>query len=153
MANHDLPSRVAEQFGISAGRVHVTGTPDVPPPPPLNAKAKEKDVQRLLVKWAWNHPDTRLHLLRSIGNDGRRVFAKGRVPGTPDLLLPVPSGSFGALWLELKRPSGDLSDNQHDQMQALERFGHAVDVAWTPKQGAFVLRNYLYDPASFLSGW
>ena len=123
------------------------------PPRGTAANAKEHDIQCVLVEWAWAHDDARIRALRSFPNDGPTSYAKGRVAGTPDLLLPVSSGSFGALWVELKRPGGDLSASQYEQLQLLQRMGHAVDVAWTTQQAAFAIENYLYDPSSFLSGY
>jgi len=116
----------------------------------------EGDVQADVIAWAWSHPDERLRLLRAYPADGPRVFASGLVQGTPDLLLPVPSGDWHMLWLELKHPTrqgADLSRAQYVEMRRLIDAGHAVDIAWTPQQAKWVLTSYLTDPDSFLPGY
>jgi len=151
--------QAAKQYNIDVERVsdqcagEQVGARPKPPPRQTSANANEHDIQRVLVKWAWAHDDPRIRALRSVPNDGPTSYAKGRVAGTPDLLLPVPSGSFGALWVELKRPGGDLSASQYEQLQLLQRMGHATDVAWTTGQAAFALCNYLNNPETFLSGY
>ena len=116
----------------------------------------EGDVQEAVVRWAWAHTDERLRLLRAYPADGPTVYAYGLVKGTPDLLLPVPSGEWDMLWLELKHPTrsgADLSCDQHAEMKRLMRAGHAVEVAWTVEQAQWVLLHYLTDPDTFLSGY
>ena len=116
----------------------------------------EGDAQEEVVRWAWGHRDERLHLLRAYPADGPRVYAYGLVSGTPDLLLPVPSGEWHMLWLELKHPTrerADLSRDQHAEMKRLLRAGHAVEVAWTVDQARWVLLHYLNDPHQFLPGY
>jgi len=116
----------------------------------------EADVQQSVVQWAQAHPDKRLRLLRAYPAGGPTVYAAGLVKGTPDLFLPVPSGPYAMLWLELKHPTrsgADLTPQQHAEMRRLHEAGHAVDVAWTASQARWVLTSYLGDPNAFLSGW
>jgi hypothetical protein len=116
----------------------------------------EGDVQQAVIRWAWSHPDERLGLLRAYPADGPRVFAAGLVQGTPDLLLPVPSGTWAMLWLELKHPTrsgADLTTAQYTEMRRLMDAGHAVEIAWTAEQARWVLTSYLDDPDTFLPGY
>lgn len=120
------------------------------------AGMREEDVQEKVVRWAWNHDDTRLHLLRAYPADGPTVYAAGLVNGTPDLLLPVASGTWPMLWLELKHPTdprSDLRPVQYAEMRRLIDAGHAVEIAWTVEQARWVLTSYLDDPDTFLPGY
>jgi len=113
----------------------------------------EAAMQGHLVTWAHGHNDERLHMLFAVPNENPKHYSRGVAAGIPDLCLPVRSGVYGALWLELKRPGNDLRPSQYKQMQRLDKSGQATEVAWTLSQARFVLLSYLRLPGTFLSGY
>jgi hypothetical protein len=150
---------VADLYGIDASRVEdqTSGGSTAAQKQAQSAREssegyREADLQRDVVTWAWGqgHP---LDLLRAFPNDGPRQYAFGVVSGTPDLLLPYPSGDYGALWLELKVGTNDLSAAQYEQMRALHAAGHCTAIAWTLAQARHVLTCYVEAPSECLSGW
>lgn len=124
----------------------------------------ESMIQQDVIRWARRNEDryVGLKLLHSIPNEGfadlpgvtaaNRV-AMGVVSGMPDLHIPVASGRFSALWLELKRPGNDLNPNQYRRLKQLHDYGNAVEVAWSAEQAIFVITHYLESPEFFLSGY
>jgi len=153
------PDRVDDQ---TAG---ADGTPSRSEP--LSSKAEnptEAAIQKDVVRWARRHKQLypALGLLHSTPNEGMAdlhpATAKKRKKlgvrnGMPDLHLPVPSGDWPALWLEMKRPGSDLEPHQYRRLVELEEYGNATEVAWTAEQGIWVLRTYLDAPSDFLSGY
>lgn len=120
----------------------------------------EQMIQKEVVAWCRANATDRPELayIYSQPNEGRRDQSRGwrdmgMKAGVPDLILPVPSGDYGALYLELKANENDLTTGQWTTMMMLRDAGNAVDVAWSAEQAIFVLRNYLDDPDSFLSGY
>ena len=95
--------------------------------------AKEADEQTALFKWAAfntaKYPE--LNLMYAVPNGGSRnpieaahLKAQGVKPGVPDICLPVPSGRFTALYIELKRrKGGKVSEAQRGWIAALNRVG------------------------------
>jgi len=95
--------------------------------------AKEAQEQTTLFEWARlsiiKYPE--LELLFAIPNGGSRnpieaahLKAQGVKPGVPDICLPVPSGRFTALYIELKRRKGGrVSEEQKGWIAALNRVG------------------------------
>ena len=93
----------------------------------------EAEEQAALFRWAaysrGKYPE--LELLYHIPNGGsrnlleaRNLKAQGVKPGVPDICLPVPSGRFTALYIELKRSSGGrVSEAQRGWIGALNRAG------------------------------
>lgn len=93
----------------------------------------EAQEQEALFRWAQysrvKHPE--LDMLFHIPNGGSRnlieaahLKAQGVKPGVPDICLPVPSGRFTALYIELKRrKNGRVSDAQRGWIAALNRVG------------------------------
>jgi hypothetical protein len=120
------------------------------------ASMDEATLQEYIVEWAHTHPDERLHYLLHIHNEAAgKTRTSGIRAGVPDLFLPVASGAYPGLWLELKRPAADndLSVSQYAEMRRLMREGYAVEVAWTLGQARAVLDCYLDDPDNLLPGY
>lgn len=65
-----------------------------------------------------------------------RLKAEGVKAGMPDVCLPLPTATAGALYIELKVPAGPgqragrESDSQADMRRRLTMFGNDVRVAW-----------------------
>ena len=93
----------------------------------------EAQEQEALFRWAAysrvKYPE--LELLFHVPNGGGRnlieaahLKAQGVKPGVPDICLPVPSGRYTALYIELKRRKGGVvSDAQRGWIAALNRVG------------------------------
>ena len=98
-----------------------------------SAVPTEAQEQEALFRWATysraKYPA--LDLLFHVPNGGGRnlieaanLKAQGVKPGVPDICLPVPSGRFTALYIELKRREGGrVSDAQRGWIGALNRVG------------------------------
>jgi hypothetical protein len=159
MKTMGVEETVADLYGIDASRVEDQTSGGCRPAQEQAQSAreasegyKEADLQRDVVTWAWGqgHP---YDLLRAFPNDGPKQHAYGVVSGTPDLLLPVPSGDYGALWLELKVGTNDLSPAQYKQMRRLHAAGHCTAIAWTLAQARYVMTCYVEAQCECLSGW
>ena len=98
-----------------------------------NAAPTEAQEQEALFRWAAysrvKYPE--LALIYHIANEGKRsgltgyrLKLQGLQPGVPDICLPVPSGRFTALYIELKRRNGGrVSEAQRGWISALNRVG------------------------------
>jgi hypothetical protein len=78
-----------------------------------------------------------MELLFAIPNGGDRrpsvgasLKAEGVKQGVPDLFLPIPVGFYPGLFVEMKRPSGLVRDDQLDWHEKLRKQGYAVVVAF-----------------------
>ena len=113
----------------------------------------EGDEQATLFTWAGmqkaKYPE--LRLLFHIPNGGSRrpveaarFKAEGVKAGVPDLFLPVPSGSWHGLFIELKRQKGGrVSDKQRQWLTDLEREGYRAELAFGWKDAAEIILDYL----------
>jgi len=72
-----------------------------------------------------------------------RLKAMGVRPGVPDLLLPIPSGNWSGLAVELKSPTGRLSPAQAAWLDRLEQAGYLVAVCRSIDQFKAVVDRFL----------
>jgi hypothetical protein len=170
----DIESEVAETYGVDPERVHDqaasnstghaakvdTTASSAPPASERTSRPSEQMIQKEVVAWAKRNVATwpALAMLYANPNEGRRHPGRGWADmglsaGLPDLVLPVPRGDYGHLYLELKAPGNDLTAQQHAMIKRLIALGNAADVAWSTPQATFVLRNYLEAPGTFLPGY
>lgn len=85
----------------------------------------------------------------AIPNGGRRSLTEaikfkrcGVIPGVPDLCIPIPSGSYHGLYIELKRKvGGKASDSQIEWLAYLRKMGYFADIA----NGFDEARNIVID--------
>lgn len=113
----------------------------------------EAQEQEALFRWAQysraKYPE--LDMLFHIPNGGSRnpveaahLKAQGVKPGVPDICLPVPSGRFTALYIELKRrQNGRVSDAQRGWIAALNRVGCQAVVCKGWDEAREVIEQYL----------
>ena len=70
--------------------------------------------------------------------------AEGQRQGVPDLTLPVPSGSYHGLFIELKRVKGGrVSPEQKDWLAFLSGQGYRAEVCKGAVEAIAVINEYL----------
>lgn len=67
----------------------------------------------------------------------------GVKPGVPDLFLPVPSGRYHGLFIEMKKDGGVASDDQLWWQEHMKTNGYAAAVCYGWQKAAEVLLWYL----------
>lgn len=114
----------------------------------------EAQHQANVIKWS-QQPHIRsrwpeLALLFHIPNGGTRDAVEGRHlkqqgvrSGVPDLCLPVPSGRYHGLFIELKTETGRASVNQKWWIERLEAAGYFARVCHGWQAAAALLEWYL----------
>lgn len=113
---------------------------------------REHDEQAAVIAWArimvGRYPD--LRWLASIPNGGlrdkataARMAAEGVNAGIPDLLLAVPRGHYHGLFVELKTPTGRLSDAQAAWLAHLRAVGYMAVVAVGAQAAIDAITHYL----------
>ena len=118
-------------------------------------KSAEHKIQVESVDWfRLNYPDL---LLFAIPNGAKfggdkflaslewaRLEAEGAIPGTADLLLAVPSGDLGGLFIEMKAgKKGRQSDTQKEFEQAAIRGGYGYALCLSVRDFQNAVRQYL----------
>lgn len=64
--------------------------------------------------------------------------------GVPDICIPIPSGSYHALYLEIKRvKGGKVSDNQILWLSYLREKGYYADVGYGFDEAKDIIVHYL----------
>lgn len=74
---------------------------------------------------------------------GAQMKALGVKPGFPDLILPVGSGLFPGLVIEMKSATGSTSDTQKEWLTHFEAQRWAVRVARSAQEARTILCSYL----------
>lgn len=85
------------------------------------------------------------------GNGGSRHYLEavklkrmGISSGYPDLFIPIPSGSYHGLFIEMKRTvGGKVSELQKDWLNYLEKVGYYAKVAYGAEEGKKIVTEYL----------
>lgn len=114
--------------------------------------ASESAEQQALFRWAeymsGRHPEIRL--LYHIPNEGKRsratgarLKAEGLKAGVPDICLPVATGKYHGLYIELKAGRNTATDKQKEWLAALCAHGYCTAVCWGWEQAAAVITDYL----------
>lgn len=121
----------------------------------INPCPLEHDEQVALMEWAGiaSRSIHALALLFAIPNGGERhkavaakLKAEGVKPGVPDLCLPVPSGDYHGLFIEMKRIRGSkTTSDQLEWIEALRKQGYRVEVCNGWEAAKDVLLEYLSD--------
>ena len=75
----------------------------------------------------------------------RRVALKraGVRKGVPDIVVPVPCGSFAALYIELKIKPNKPSPEQLDLISRLNQAGNFATVAWSADEAIELMKLYV----------
>lgn len=117
----------------------------------------EAEEQAEVIRWAklqvHNFPE--LALLYHVPNEGRHNVAyrsklarMGLKKGIPDLVLPVPNGQYHALYIEMKKSDGHISDIRPDQIEKIKlltNYGNRAVVAYGYMQAINEILRYLRD--------
>ena len=118
-----------------------------------NGTLSESEEQKIIFKWAEYstsaHPE--LSTLFAVPNGGSRNYLEaynlrlqGVKAGVPDICLPVPSGEYHGLFIELKRTKGGiLSEAQKEWIEMLNRNGYLAVVAKGANDAIKVISDYL----------
>lgn len=120
-----------------------TTTRNVVKPKPLT----ESQEQTLLATWL----DKRRIKFFAIPNGGSRHYLEaislrrgGVKRGVPDIFIPISSGSYHGMFLELKRVKGGVvSEEQKDWIAYLAEAGYFVSVCYGFEQAKDVVLHYL----------
>lgn len=117
---------------------------------------EEHRIQSALFKWArYSAAETPvLRLMFAIPNGGARdaitgaiLKAEGVKPGVPDVFLPVASGPFHGLFIELKSAKGRASPEQREWLTALRERGYATALCHDLGEAIDTVSRYLAGEA------
>ena len=120
---------------------------------PSQDKTTEHDEQVMLFRWAEQNLDRWdgvLAYMFSIPNGGQRhvavagkLKAEGVKPGVPDVFLPVSSGSYHGLFIEMKVGKNRPTDNQVRWIKRLRKLGHRAVVCYSADEAIEIVKEYL----------
>ena len=113
---------------------------------------EETENQIALFEWAklnkGRFPE--IEAMYHIPNEGKRsqrfgaeLKSMGLRKGFPDVCLPVPRRESGALYIELKAPSGTISKEQMEWIRLLNDLRNSACVCYGWETAAKVITDYL----------
>lgn len=117
----------------------------------------EAAEQIKLFRWAefYSGKYPLLKMLHHIPNGGSRnkieaanLKKQGVKSGVPDVCLPVPSGKYHGLYIEMKYGNNKPTDNQEDWLKNLSEQGYATKVCYSWEEAAKTICCYLGIPYS-----
>lgn len=115
-----------------------------------NMKKSETTEQIALFQWAERETAIvpALALMYHVPNEGKRtngaiLKAAGLKKGVPDVCLPVPSGGFHALYIELKFGRNKTSEEQDAYMELLRQQGNETAVCYSAQEAKDKILDYL----------
>lgn len=112
----------------------------------------EDDEQICFFDWLdWQQKnDPRLFAIYHPANGGfrapktaRRLKKMGVKPGVPDICVPIPTGKYPGLYIEMKVKPNKLTDSQILFTSLLHSLGHCVRIAWSAQEAIDILKRYL----------
>ncbi|WP_195940943.1 VRR-NUC domain-containing protein [Romboutsia sp. 1001713B170131_170501_G6] len=117
-----------------------------------NMKRSESTEQMALIDWCnvnrCVYPE--LDLIYKISNEGKRSVHQGKKfkreglkKGVPDLCLPVPSGIYHGLYIELKYGNGITSKEQKEWIKKLNDQGYKAVVCNGFEEARDTIKEYL----------
>ena len=122
-------------------------------PKPVTVQTiSEAQEQEAVMTWAryMERKYPALKLLYHVPNGGSRHPAEavtlkrmGVKPGVPDLCLPVPSGEYHALYIEMKAEKGRVSALQAEWIADLQKYGNRAVVCYGAQAAIDELERYL----------
>ena len=112
----------------------------------------ESQIQQAVFEWteAMSRKYPELKLMYHIPNGNKRdkieaahLKRQGVRAGVPDLCLPVASGRYHGLYLELKSERGRLQDSQRVWISDLNKQGYAAYVCYGFDEAKTAIEKYL----------
>ena len=134
-------------------QIFFEGKPTVKKKPAEPLVPTEGEEQEALFEWAetmeYMYPE--LRALYHITNEGKRskstgarLKREGLREGVSDICLPVKRGSYGSLYIELKRRKGSrVSDEQRDWIDLMWELGNAAYVCYGWEEARERIEGYL----------
>lgn len=123
---------------------------------------EEHQIQCAFIEWVrimQNSKWPELELLYAIPNGGFRhisvaakLKAEGAKAGVLDMHLPVPRGPWHSLFLETKKPGGNMSPEQKEFAWLAMKQGNLVKVCDSVDKLIRVTEDYLVLPAPTVMG-
>lgn len=113
----------------------------------------EEQEQVALFKWAKMQENMypALRFLHHIPNGGKRdkvtaarLKAAGVKAGVPDVCLPVPSGGFHGLYIEMKYGKNHTSPEQEEWLAALAMMRYKTAVCYSMEAAKAEILAYIY---------
>lgn len=113
-------------------------------------KHEEHDIQVACVNWFRREYPHLAKSLFAVPNGGKRdkiiggqLKAEGALAGVLDLILLHPINDCGALLIEVKTESGELSTNQKEWIKHISQFGYICVVVRSLEDFKVVITDYL----------
>lgn len=115
-------------------------------------KTLEHNEQVALFEWAKlvskRYPE--LDLMFAVPNGGKRhkavalkMMREGAKSGVPDIFLPVPSGNWHGLFIEMKVGSNKPTGNQVWWLENLAEQGYRTEVCYGFEEAQKIIEEYL----------
>lgn len=117
------------------------------------AKAGTEHAHQVAV-FAWaalnfgKYPE--LRMMFAIPNGGLRdkitaanLKAEGVRPHVPDIFLPVPRGSWHGLFIEMKKPKGQIEPGQLQYIEKLHQLGFGACICFGWEKATETILSYL----------
>lgn len=105
-------------------------------------------------------PEPRLELYHHIPNGGMRnkvtaakLKAEGVLAGVSDISLPVPSGGYHGLYIELKVGNNGPRQAQLDFLTSVQAQGYYACICYGWRAAHKVILDYLNDPDTLAKGF
>lgn len=117
----------------------------------ISELSSESLEQQKIFAWAeqmaYAYPD--LDLMYHIPNEGKRSIytgnklkKEGLKKGVPDICLPVPSGKYAGLYIEMKFGNNKTTSEQENYLYRLSKRGYAVKVCYSSEEGINTIKQY-----------
>lgn len=115
--------------------------------PRVTATIPTEEVEQIQFVY-WLHAKEIRHYSipngRNTVGENLRYKRMGQNAGVPDICVPIPSGPYHSLYIELKRTHGGVvRDNQKEWLQWLNSQGHKAVVARGFEEAKKVVEEYL----------
>ena len=108
--------------------------------------ATEAQEQEAVVQWCDLHDVPCVH----VPNERKAPLAtiqalkrQGMRPGFPDLIIPVPKGGYGALYIEMKSKTGKPTERQLAWCATLRRLGNQAYVCLGADNAIACIEQYM----------
>ena len=104
----------------------------------------ERDLQRAACQWM----DAKGMAYFAVPNGQMRsgqAMEPGLQSGVPDLCVPIPTGTYGSLYIELKQPGKYTRKEQREWLSRLVDLGHACAVCRSLDDVIHLVSEYLGD--------